>query len=44
MKVVVFGATGRTGRLLAEGALGLPGKPPLSLDAKSWGAVTVRWE
>ena len=42
--LVLRAATNVREVVLAEGALGLPGKPPLSLDAKSWGAVTVRWE
>ena len=42
--LVLRAATNVRELVLAEGALGLPGKPPLSLDAKSWGAVTVRWD
>jgi dienelactone hydrolase len=42
--LVLRAATNVRELVLAEGALGLPGKPPLSLDAKSWGAVTARWE
>ena len=42
--LVLRAATNVRELVLAEGALGLPGKPALSLDAKSWGAVTARWE